>query len=79
MKRQHCWLWPLCCGIILFIFPAAGTAAPPKRVISAKAYHTLAIQKDGSLWAWGANSHGQLGLGDLTQRTMPTKVLVGTG
>ncbi len=29
--------------------------------------HTLAVRGDGTLWAWGSNYAGQLGLGTLTQ------------
>jgi alpha-tubulin suppressor-like RCC1 family protein len=39
--------------------------------------HTLAIKSDGTLWAWGYNIAGQLGLGDGgsgTQRYSPVKV-----
>ena len=32
--------------------------------ISAKGYHTLALVADGSVWAWGANGHGQVGDGE---------------
>jgi alpha-tubulin suppressor-like RCC1 family protein len=28
--------------------------------------HTLAIRTDGTLWSWGSNGQGQLGLGDIT-------------
>jgi len=37
-------------------------------------YSTLAIKTDGTLWAWGLNSEGQLGLGDTTNRNTPTQV-----
>ncbi len=42
--------------------------------MSAGGMHSLAIQKDGSLWAWGDNVDGQLGLGDNEDRTIPTQV-----
>lgn len=31
--------------------------------ISAGAYHSLALKKDGTVWAWGGNKNGQLGNG----------------
>ncbi len=40
-------------------------------------YHTVALKSDGSLWTWGYNSLGQLGLGDTTSRTSPTAVPTG--
>ena len=37
--------------------------------------HSLAIKTDGTLWAWGDNSNnGQLGLGDVTDRSSPVQV-----
>ncbi len=36
--------------------------------------YSLAIQNDGSLWAWGNNSSGQLGVGDTEPRFTPTPV-----
>ncbi len=36
--------------------------------------HSLAIKEDGSLWAWGWNKYGQLGLGDTGDRDIPVKV-----
>lgn len=36
--------------------------------------HTCAIAEDGSMWCWGTNVHGQLGLGNTINQTMPTRV-----
>jgi len=36
--------------------------------------HLVAIKTDGSLWTWGANDVGQLGLGDTTKRNAPVRV-----
>jgi len=35
---------------------------------------TLGLKTDGTLWAWGYNDSGQLGLGDYTRRSSPTQV-----
>jgi alpha-tubulin suppressor-like RCC1 family protein len=38
----------------------------------------LAVKTDGTLWTWGSNGHGQLGLGDTNNRSSPVQVGVGT-
>ena len=32
------------------------------KAVSAGWYHTLAIRDDGTLWSWGDNGFGQLGI-----------------
>jgi len=36
--------------------------------------HTLALRYDGTVWAWGDNSHAQLGDGTQTNRSTPVQV-----
>jgi hypothetical protein len=36
--------------------------------------HCLALTDDGTVWAWGGNSYGQLGDGTTTDRTTPVQV-----
>jgi alpha-tubulin suppressor-like RCC1 family protein len=36
--------------------------------------HTVAVKADGTLWAWGDNGSGELGVGDTRERTTPTRV-----
>ena len=36
---------------------------------------SVAVKKDGSLWSWGSNSEGQLGLGHTTAQLLPQRVL----
>ena len=37
--------------------------------------HSLGIKSDGTLWAWGQNSAGQLGDGSATNRLSPVQIL----
>ena len=41
--------------------------------------HNCAIMTNGSLYCWGENSHGQLGIGSTTQQTTPQLVNLGSG
>ena len=43
--------------------PIAGDNLPAFTYVSAGQWHTLALGVDGSIWAWGSNHTGQLGLG----------------
>jgi alpha-tubulin suppressor-like RCC1 family protein len=36
--------------------------------------HTLAIKSDGTLWAWGSNSYGQLGDGSQSDKAVPVQI-----
>lgn len=44
------------------------------RDISPGMFHSCGVRTDNSLWCWGRNSSGQLGLGDTVDRTVPTRV-----
>jgi alpha-tubulin suppressor-like RCC1 family protein len=47
-------------------------------LVSAGSYHLAAIKTDGTLWVWGINNQGQLGLNDTANRSSPTQVGVAT-
>jgi alpha-tubulin suppressor-like RCC1 family protein len=36
--------------------------------------HNLALKRDGSLWSWGWNAYGQLGLGTTSNTWVPTMI-----
>ncbi|GAB3280418.1 hypothetical protein GCM10027589_07340 [Actinocorallia lasiicapitis] len=42
--------------------------------VAAGPNHALAVKADGTVWAWGENSSGQLGDGTTTTRTTPVQV-----
>lgn len=42
--------------------------------ISTSGYHCLALDSDGNVYSWGTNANGQLGVGDESSRTIPTKI-----
>jgi alpha-tubulin suppressor-like RCC1 family protein len=39
--------------------------------IAAGIWHSLALKRDGTVWAWGRNYHGALGDGTQTSRRLP--------
>ena len=41
-------------------------------------FHSLILKNDGTLWGCGKNDHGQLGLGDNTNRTTFTQITTNT-
>jgi alpha-tubulin suppressor-like RCC1 family protein len=42
-------------------------------------YHSLALKGDGSLWAWGDNTFGQIGDNSRTPVSAPKQLLAGSG
>src|SRR2546422_8652574 len=51
----------------------AAVAATPTPQVSAGDSHTVALKSDGTLWAWGFNTNGQLGDGTTTSRPSPVQ------
>jgi alpha-tubulin suppressor-like RCC1 family protein len=54
--------------------PVQITADSDWTIVSAGGAHTLAVRTNGTLWAWGANSDGQLGDGSGIDQISPTQV-----
>lgn len=44
------------------------------QTVAAGFYHSVGVQIDGSVWSWGFNRYGQLGLGDDNNRAELSKV-----
>ena len=40
--------------------------------------HNIALKSDGTLWSWGFNGTGQLGIGTITARSSPTQIGAGS-
>lgn len=47
--------------------------------IAAGANYSLAVKKDGTVWAWGSNLYGELGNGSYTDSNVPMQVSLLTG
>jgi len=47
-----------------------------KQVVSAS-FHVSALKNDGTLWTWGRNNFGQLGVNNTTQRNTPVTTFAG--
>ena len=53
-------------------------ATPTQPLVAASANHSLFVKSDGTLWAMGGNSAGQLGDGTTTDRNSPVPVTTST-
>ena len=42
--------------------------------VSGGSSYSLALKNDGTVWAWGSNSSGQLGTGNTTNSKVPVQV-----
>ena len=73
MKGRHFWAWTGFLTLVL-LWPALAAAGAKTPVFAGGETHSLTVRADGSLWAWGDNSWGQLGLGDTADRNTPTRV-----
>ncbi|MHB8762803.1 MAG: RCC1 domain-containing protein [Deferrisomatales bacterium] len=78
------WLWgrneatgqDVCCdGVTCDASPSqVGTDSDWVAAAAGSWFFALAVKNDGTLWAWGDNSSGQLGLGDAGAVAEPTRV-----
>ena len=57
-----------------FSAPAAVSGLGPVSLVSAGSVHSAALAQDGTVWTWGGNSWGQLGLGTTTTGMSPAPV-----
>jgi alpha-tubulin suppressor-like RCC1 family protein len=55
--------------------PVTGLRSPAMHIVSGS-QHTCAILSDSTLWCWGSNRLGQLGVGDTTDRRVATQVVL---
>jgi alpha-tubulin suppressor-like RCC1 family protein len=51
-----------------------GTAKNWSSISAARSEHSMAIKTDGTLWGWGNNQNGQLGIGNTTSKLSPFQV-----
>ena len=59
---------------------STGTLFPVKidnnvnwKQVSCGGYHSIGLKLNNTIWSWGNNLYGQLGVGDLNTRTIPTQ------
>jgi alpha-tubulin suppressor-like RCC1 family protein len=61
-------------SVALSAIPIAIAGAGPLAAIAAGTQHSMALGTDGTIYTWGNNLRGQLGLGDVAIRYSPTPV-----
>ena len=60
------------------VMTSTNTALSNVVAVAAGSYHTVALRADGTVWAWGYNSQGQLGDGATNNSSQPVQVMTST-
>jgi len=61
---------------LLVTLPVSAVAATANTTLLANSFGaTFAIKADGTLWTWGSNSEGQLGIGAANDTRAPVKIM----
>src|SRR2546426_4258180 len=68
-KRLLCLFLILSSGIV-----RASSGQMTTLGIAAGSSHALALRSDGTVWAWGTNQLGELGISNLTESVFPARV-----
>ncbi|MBT9173625.1 MAG: hypothetical protein DDT21_02026 [Syntrophomonadaceae bacterium] len=76
------WGWPISWDMERYLRDSPIAPMVPAQVgkdqdwaaVSVGGAHIAALKRDGTLWTWGANGHGQLGDGTTTLRNAPAQV-----
>ncbi|WP_350356638.1 T9SS type A sorting domain-containing protein [Hymenobacter canadensis] len=59
---------------VVVVTPSTALTGTTWKQVAAGTFHTVALRSDGTLWAWGDNSSGQLGDGSTTSQRIPVFV-----
>jgi len=62
----------LCGGMAVGV--SAETAFVTEAMLAGGSGHSLALKRDGTVWAWGGNSHGELGNNSYENSDLPVQV-----
>jgi alpha-tubulin suppressor-like RCC1 family protein len=71
------WIGIFCIPVSSLLSSNASQASPADVIsLAAGEHHSAALRADGTVWAWGSNSHGQLGNGEISPegRATPSQV-----
>ena len=79
------WSWGLNTSVQLGVNDTTNRSTPVTTLLGGNNWksiagggvHTVALKTDGTLWSWGYNGNGQLGVNDTTYRSTPVTTLLG--